>query len=293
MTDVAFARRHLFKAAGIVAAGVLGKTVSASAMTWGDNYHHESLADVLAGVPPTPQQANEYPFVNPQDPLALRNVDHCLTFDHGVGCNLPPDDNRLLGRIERLEGLPITVGRSCFLKGTHILTADGERPIERLQVGDHIPTARGIQPIEWIAHFTYCQPWDYAVLPVRIARDALADGVPSSDLYITQEHAVVVDGELVTAGSLLNGKTITLDPAVDCDVLEYYHLKFRHAEIITAENTLSELLVHPTQRPPVLSFWNWRQRLGWHLRSALSPWIDIRHPLDHICDRLAERAAAA
>jgi hypothetical protein len=49
MTDFAVARRHLFKAAGIAAAGVLAKTVSARAMTWGDNYHHESLADVLAG----------------------------------------------------------------------------------------------------------------------------------------------------------------------------------------------------------------------------------------------------
>lgn len=113
------------------------------------------------------------------------------------------------------------------------------------------------------------------------------------DLYVTQEHAVVVDGELVTAGSLLNGKTITLDPGVDCDALEYYHLKFRHAEIITAENTLSESLVHTAQRIPVLSFSNRRQRLGWHLRSALSPGIDIRQPLDRICDRLAERAAAA
>src|SRR5262249_8664285 len=117
---------------------------------------------------------------------------------------------------------------------------------------------------------------------------------------------------LICAESLVNGVSITLEAAENREVLEYYHVKLANAEIITANGTRAESLTDvehavnfadyvrlygppvPQQRLPILSFYNNRkQPLMRHLRGALSPWIDIGQPLDRICDRLAERAAAA
>ena len=199
---------------------------------------------------------------------------------------------------------------NCYLKGTRILTTTGERPIQDLVVGDAIPTRaqgvrpNGIQQVEWIARYVYrrdrTKPWVRDIRPVRIACSALADGVPNRDLYVTSRHAILVDDVLICAESLVNGATITLDPAEDRDVLEYYHVKFAEAEIITANGAPSELLTDvensvyfadyvrrygppvPQQRLPVF-YNNRKQILMRHLRSALSPWYDCRHEPEVIC----------
>jgi Hint domain len=107
-------------------------------------------------------------------------------------------------------------GGKCFLKGTTIRTADGNRKIEDLAVGDLLPTVfGGICAIQWIGHYPYkksdqAKPWVKQVLPVRIARSALGPDMPHADLYVTKEHALLIDGVLVTAGSLINGTTIVL-----------------------------------------------------------------------------------
>ena len=47
----------------------------------------------------------------------------------------------------------------CFLKGTTIRTADGDRKIEDLAVGDLLPTVfGGICPIQWIAFRALREP---------------------------------------------------------------------------------------------------------------------------------------
>src|SRR6516164_4482890 len=44
----------------------------------------------------------------------------------------------------------------CFLKGTTVRTADGDRKIEDLAVGDLLPTIfRGISPIQCIGHYWF------------------------------------------------------------------------------------------------------------------------------------------
>jgi hypothetical protein len=51
--------------------------------------------------------------------------------------------------------------------------------------------------------------WVKDVLPIRVARSALGPGVPHADLYVTEQHALLIDGVLVAAGNLINGTTIT------------------------------------------------------------------------------------
>src|ERR1700690_2624637 len=71
-------------------------------------------------------------------------------------------------------------GGNCFLKGTKIQTAEGERKIEDLTIGDLLPTVfGGLRPVQWIGRYTLkksdpSKPWVKNALPIRIARSALA-----------------------------------------------------------------------------------------------------------------------
>ena len=91
----------------------------------------------------------------------------------------------------------------CFLKGTTVRTADGDRKIEDLAVGDLLPTIfGGISPIQWIGRYRFKKSnrekaWVKQIRPIRIAQSALAPGMPHADLYLTQTHAVLIDGVLV------------------------------------------------------------------------------------------------
>jgi hypothetical protein len=110
-------------------------------------------------------------------------------------------------------------GGPCFLRGTNIRTAGGDKKIEELALGDLLPTVFGGKcPIQWIGRYSLkksdpTRAWVKKVLPVRVGRSALGLDVPCADLYVTKEHALLIDGVLVTAGSLINGTTISVyDP---------------------------------------------------------------------------------
>jgi len=130
-----------------------------------------------------------------------------------------------------------------------ISTTAGERRVEDLCVGDMLPTAfGGMRPIEWIGRFRRTRrdsskPWVKDALPVRIARSALAPNVPSADLYVTQGHALLIDGLLIPAVSLVNDTTITLYAAEEHDELEFFHIKLESHDVIYAEGAPCETLL--------------------------------------------------
>jgi hypothetical protein len=208
---------------------------------------------------------------------------------------------------------------NCFLKGTIIRTADGNRKIEDLAVGDLLPTVfGGLCRIQWIGRYSFkksdpTKAWVKNVLPVQIARSALGPDVPHADLCVTKAHALLIDGVLVTAGSLINGTTITLYDARELDELELFHIKLERHNVIYAEGApcetvmnvddnainFAEYLRHygpPTTQEvpcaPLLSLNGGRSELKSRFRSAISPWIDRRQKLDIIRDELEERGIA-
>ena len=72
---------------------------------------------------------------------------------------------------------------NCFLKGTKIQTAEGERKVEDLAIGDLLPTMFGDNPIQWIGRYPIRKsdpkkPWVKDALPVCIARSALSSQCP-------------------------------------------------------------------------------------------------------------------
>ena len=209
-------------------------------------------------------------------------------------------------------------GGNCFLKGTTIETAEGDRKIENLAVGDLVPTVfGGICPIQWIGYYSYKKSnnatWVKDVLPVRVARSTLGPNMPRTDLYITKNHALLIDGVLVTVGSLINGMTITLDDARENNELEFFHIKLARHNVIYAEGTPCETARNVDERAvnfaeylrrygprtlqeapcaPVFNFNRARSQIKSRLRSAISPWVDRRQTFDIIRDELEERGVA-
>lgn len=191
-------------------------------------------------------------------------------------------------------------GGSCFRTGTLIGTPLGDRLIEELKAGDTVLTQfGGVCSIVAITSHHYSRhgvaaAWDDKAKPVRIMRSALADNVPSQDLYLTRDHAVYVDGVLIPSINLVNGTTIVVDDAEDADTLEYFHIELDHHDVIEANGATCETLIDAADRElgscaPVLTYNGRRDQLKSRLRSAASTWIDRRTRLDRIRDEIEER----
>ena len=225
----------------------------------------------------------------------------------------------VLARTKPAQAVPcaaVLLRCNCFLKGTTIVTAEGESKVEDLAIGDVLPAMfGGTRPIQWIGRYPLkksdpSKPWVEDARPVRIARSALAPDVPQADLYVTRSHALYIDGLLVPAGCLINGATITLYEARDCDELEFFHIKLESHDVIYAEGAPVETLLDVDERAvnfaeyfrrygapnreetpcaPRVSIAGRRGELKSRIRSAMSPWIDRREPIDVIRDQLEER----
>jgi hypothetical protein len=190
--------------------------------------------------------------------------------------------------------------QSCFLRGTAIRTVHGDRRVEDLAVGDLVPTVfGGARAIESIQRYRSTKsdankPWAEDLRPVRIAPSALGPDMPRTNLYLTQQHALFVDGVLVRADTLINGTTITLDAADRFDELEFFHVTLETHDVIYAEGAACETLLKEEETPcaPLLSFNVPRARMKSRFRSAISPWIDRREKLDVVRDFLEERGIA-
>ncbi|WP_210115087.1 Hint domain-containing protein [Roseovarius aestuariivivens] len=135
----------------------------------------------------------------------------------------------------------------CFAAGTLIATRDGERAVETLQIGDVVMTEDGRDvPVKWIGRQTVHKLFTPAERfePVRVAADALGAGVPHSDLVLTADHALVLDGLAINAGALVNGTTITLDPRDSLpERVTYYHVETENHDVILANGAPAETYI--------------------------------------------------
>ncbi|GJE15186.1 Hint domain-containing protein [Methylobacterium longum] len=138
-----------------------------------------------------------------------------------------------------------TVGPArCYVSGTRIRVLRGRTiqdvPVERLCVGDLVITATGKpRPIRWIGNRCYvgltAPKHDR---PVRIKARALSDGIPTRDLLVSPDHALMVDGLFIAAGHLVNGTSITRGEVVQD--LTYWHVELDSHDLLLAENTPTE-----------------------------------------------------
>lgn len=130
----------------------------------------------------------------------------------------------------------------CFCRGTHIRTPRGEVLVENLRIGDVVTTAyTGVQHIKWIGFRSYTSSFicdNSSVLPICIKVNALGDGIPHRDLWVSPDHAIAEGGVLVHAWRLVNGKTIVQVNALE--ELAYFHVELEAHQLIFAENCAVE-----------------------------------------------------
>ncbi|MEL6914483.1 MAG: Hint domain-containing protein [Pseudomonadota bacterium] len=132
----------------------------------------------------------------------------------------------------------------CFVAGTLILTPEGERRIETLDVGDLVLTHDGgPQPIRWIGTRTVRA--EGALAPIRIEAGALGD---HRHLLVSPQHRVLIQdtlsellfGEpevLVSAKYLVNDRSIR---AMEGGFVTYVHMLFDRHEVVFSEGLATE-----------------------------------------------------
>ncbi|MCB8882675.1 Hint domain-containing protein [Acidisoma cellulosilytica] len=205
----------------------------------------------------------------------------------------------------RGNGVVVIDSVQCFLEGTHIATPSGERCVETLQIGDLVTTSEGAeQPILWIGHRTlhahgregqagYLLADPLKIYPIRVMAGALGDNLPARDLFVSPDHALLIDGILIQAGALANGATIRRLINLP-ETFTYYHVELADHGLILAEGVPAETFVDNVDR---MGFDNW------HEHEALYPNVEPIREMDipraqsrrqvpkHILNRLHQRAA--
>lgn len=146
----------------------------------------------------------------------------------------------------------------CFMAGTMVQTPDGEVAVETLKKGAQVLTHDGqVATVDWLGIQTVSLVFadKLRVLPIRIKAGAIGDNVPSRDLLVSPDHAILVEGALVHAGALVNGTSIVRETNVPT-TFTYYHVEVEDHSLILAENTPAETFVDNVDR---LHFDNWAE----------------------------------
>ena len=133
-------------------------------------------------------------------------------------------------------------GIPCFLTGTRILTANGYKPVEELEIGEKVQTADGnVKEIKWIGYRT-CDPNQITdtlrSYPILIKAGALGDNLPLHDLYVSPNHSMFVDGLLINAGALVNDISIVKTEPTETFV--YHHVELENHCLLVAEGSATE-----------------------------------------------------
>jgi autotransporter passenger strand-loop-strand repeat protein len=146
-------------------------------------------------------------------------------------------------------GVSLVSTAPCFAAGTRILTPRGEIAVENLVIGEMVITKDGEDaPIKWIGKRKLDlsrHPHPEQAQPIFFEADCLADGVPSSELILSPDHALYLDGVLVPAKALVNGQNIR---HLNRQTVTYHHIELERHSIIFAESTPVETYLETGNR---------------------------------------------
>ena len=128
--------------------------------------------------------------------------------------------NNTVNLIPQIIEMPYNV--PCFLKGTKILTMNGEKNIETLKKGDSLICHDGrIIQLKNIYLFS-CKNKNEYTLPYKIPKNTkINDTICNNDLYLSPLHEILVKENLLTAVKNLNFEQIRYD---EIETIIYYHL---------------------------------------------------------------------
>jgi autotransporter passenger strand-loop-strand repeat protein len=187
----------------------------------------------------------------------------------------------------------------CFCAGTRILTDRGEVPVEQLAVSDRVMTADGMpRPVKWVGHRSLDlsrHPHPDLVRPVLIRTGAIAEGMPHRDLYVSPDHALLLDDVLIPARLLVNGASIRSER--ECRTVVYYHVELNAHDILLAENLPAESYLDTGNRVmfentgmPMLLHPDLANDQSRRVAQSCRPFADAPAVVEPIWHRLAQRS---
>ncbi|OYU48738.1 MAG: hypothetical protein CFE31_09865 [Rhizobiales bacterium PAR1] len=134
---------------------------------------------------------------------------------------------------------------ACLLRGTQVLTPAGEVAVETLEIGDEVMTIDGsAKSIKWIGRRGYARAFvegNKRIAPVKFSAGSLSEAVPSRDLFVSPDHAVLVGNALVPAHLLVNGAAV--QQVENLDQVEYFHIEFDAPDVIFTDGMATESYV--------------------------------------------------
>ncbi|WP_237913336.1 Hint domain-containing protein [Acetobacter senegalensis] len=137
---------------------------------------------------------------------------------------------------------------TCYLAGSMVRTLNGDIAVENIQIGEKIVAFDWknnrdiIRPVVWVGKghvkVNPALPDDEAGWPVRVLKNAIADGVPCKDMLITSEHCLFFQDKFVPVRMLVNGVSVFYDKSFP--VYDYYHVETEPHSVITVDGMLTE-----------------------------------------------------
>lgn len=183
------------------------------------------------------------------------------TTDLGLGGELYPVLLRSGGDYVVLVRTPVTPPATmvltaqsftaCFGMGTQIATPTGATSVEALSVGDHVLTHGGKSvPVLWVGRQrTLTVAAAHRTAAVRIKAGALGAGLPETDLVVTGDHGLCIEGLIINAAALVNHDTIAFVPVEELDACEtYYHVELENHDVIIANGAPAETFLDVPHR---------------------------------------------
>ncbi|MBS1034296.1 Hint domain-containing protein [Gluconobacter cerinus] len=189
----------------------------------------------LAGVSPT-GATYSYPS----------NDQVVVTLSNGNTITLNIEGVKTTGFALVSDGNGGSLAEVCFLAGSLISIPSGTIAVEKLAVGDNVTAyvdgTETVRQVTWAGQ-ARCTvrphlALDQAGYPVRILKNAIAEGVPFKDMLITAEHCLFFDGKFVPARMLVNGRSIFYDTSITS--YDYYHIETADHSVIMADGMLTE-----------------------------------------------------
>jgi hypothetical protein len=131
---------------------------------------------------------------------------------------------------------------ACYVQGTRILTASGERAVEDVRVGDVVPDllSQRLRRVVWRGCKTVF-PSGHArtadMRPVRVRAGAFGPGMPHRDLVLSPDHCLLRGGLLVPVRRLIDGRRIVREQV---DSITYWHIELDAHGVLLAEGLPAE-----------------------------------------------------
>ena len=165
----------------------------------------------------------------------------CVTNNYGVQFTASDISNILSWEV---------TGTPCYAAGTRILASRGMVAAEDLRIGDLVQTMLDgkLRPIIWIGHrHVDCarHPKPRTVWPVRVSVGAIGPGRPHTDLFLSPDHSIYINGVLIPVKHLINDSTIS---QVRVAQVNYYHIELPRHEVVLAEGLPAEFYLDTGDR---------------------------------------------